>query len=181
MVLIIKQCKLARSREDGLTLIELMIAMVVLAVGILGSMALVMTAIRGDFRSKQMSNSTAMTQMVTEKIMSVPANTSPTLTLADCTATNSNIATAAGGETLTSSGDIDYTAATVANYNMLYTDCGTSGRQMVYDVRWNVQTLSAYSKLLTVSSRLKYVVVNGLAGSVYSPVVTIHTVVGLGT
>jgi prepilin-type N-terminal cleavage/methylation domain-containing protein len=181
MVLITKTRKRLPSREDGLTLIELLIAMIVLAVGILGSMSLVIMAIKGDYRSKQMSNSTTIAQMLTEKMMSVPANSSPTLTITDCTGTSSSIATAPGGETTTSSGDIDFTAATVTNYNMLYTDCGSSGSQMVYDVRWNVQQLSAYSKLLTASARLKFVITNGLAGSVYSPVVTIHTVVGLGT
>jgi Tfp pilus assembly protein PilV len=181
MVLITKTRNGIRSHEDGLTIIELMIAMVVLAVGILGSMALVITAINGNYRSKQMSNSTAIAQMVTEKMMSVPANTSPTLTIVDCTATSSTLATAAGGESTTSSGDIDFTASKVTNYYMSYTDCGSAGRQAVYDVRWNIQTLSPYSKLLTVSARLKSVVVSGTAGSVFGPIVTIHTVIGLGT
>lgn len=181
MELTYTQAKGAAGREDGLTIIELMIAMVVLAIGILGSMSLVLMAINGDFRSKQQSNSTAMAQMVTEQIMSVPANTSPTLTITDCTNTSYNVATAAGGASLTSSGDVDYTQATVASYNMPYTDCGSAGRQATYDVRWKVATLSAYSKQLTVSARLISVSSQGTAGAVFGPVVTIHTVIGLGT
>jgi len=94
----------AANNQEGLTIIELMIAMFVLAVGILGSMSLVIMAINGDFRSKQQSNSTALSQMVTEKIMSIPAYTNPTLTITDCAGTNFSIATAAGGGALNSSG-----------------------------------------------------------------------------
>ncbi len=146
-------------KQDGLTIIELMIAMFVLAVGILASMSLVIVAINGDFRSKQQSNSTALAQMVTEKIMSIPAFSSPTLTLTDCTNTNYNVSTtgsaAGAGAALTSSGDVDFTQAAVANYNMPYTDCATLGRQATYDVRWNIKTLSTYTKLLTVSAQIE--------------------------
>ncbi|MCU1270148.1 MAG: hypothetical protein JWN74_1442 [Acidobacteriaceae bacterium] len=176
----------AADGQDGLTIIELMIAMVVLAVGILASMSLVIMAITGDARSKQQSNSVALAQMVTEKIMSIPAYTSPTLTLIDCTGTSYNVSTTGSaigsstgsGAPLTSSGDVDYTQATVANYYMPYTDCGTANRQMTYDVRWNIKGLTPYTKLLTVSSRLKNI---GSGGSMFAPVVTITTVIGQGT
>jgi type IV pilus assembly protein PilV len=171
----------AADNQNGLTIIELMIAMFVLAVGILGSMSLVIMAINGDFRSKQQSNSTALAQMVTEKIMSIPAYTNPTLILTDCTGTNFNIATAAGGGALNSSGDMDFTQAKVANYNMAYTDCGTANRQMTYDVRWKITTISTYAKLLTVSARLNTVTNGATSGSVFGPVVTIKTIVGQGT
>jgi prepilin-type N-terminal cleavage/methylation domain-containing protein len=175
-----KHCR-AVGKQDGLTIIELMIAMVVLAVGILGSMSLVIMAINGNFRSKQQSNSVALAQMVTEKIMSIPAFTNPTLTITDCTGTNYNVSTAAGGATLNSSGDVDYTLAKVTNYNMQYTDCGTANRQMTYDVRWKITAPTSYSKLLTVSARLSSVTTGATSGSVFGPVVTIKTVVGQGT
>jgi prepilin-type N-terminal cleavage/methylation domain-containing protein len=172
-------------KQEGLTLIELMIAMVVLAVGILASMSLVIMAINGDFRSKQQSNSTALAQMVTEKIMSIPAYSSPTLTLIDCTNTSYNVSTTGSstgaGAALTASGDVNFTQATVTNYYMPYTDCATLGRQATYDVRWNIKTLSAYAKLLTVSARLITTSTNGTAGAVFSPVVTVKTIVGQGT
>jgi Tfp pilus assembly protein PilV len=171
-------------KQDGLTIIELMLAMVILAVGILASMSLVIMAINGNFRSKQQSNSVALAQMVTEKIMSIPAWSNPTLTLTDCTGTNFNIATAAGGGALTSSGDVDYTQAKVTNYNMAYTDCGTANRQLTYDVRWKITAIpnDTYAKLLTVSARLQSVTTAGAtSGSVFGPVVTISTVIGQGT
>lgn len=179
----------AADKQEGLTIIELMIAMFVLAVGILASMSLVIMAINGNFRSKQQSNSTALAQMVTEKIMSIPAYTNPTLTLTDCTNTNYSVSTtgnttsAGAGAALTSSGDVDYTQAKVTNYNMAYTDCGTANRQMTYDVRWNIRTITnnPYVKLLTVSARLNTVSNGATAGAVFGPVVTIKTVVGQGT
>jgi prepilin-type N-terminal cleavage/methylation domain-containing protein len=171
-------------KEEGLSLIELMIAMVVLAIGILGSMTLVIMAINGDFRSKQQSNSTALAQMVTEKIMSIPAYQSPTLTITDCTGATYNVNTAIGGASLTASGDVDFTQATVTNYNMPYTDCATLGRQATYDVRWNIAAptdLSVYTKRLTVSARLKSIRTGTTSGSAFGPVVTIRTLVGQGT
>jgi len=182
-----KKSSRVTNNQDGLTIIELMIAMVVLAVGILGSMSLVIMAINGDFRSKQQSNSTALAQMVTEKIMSIPAWNNAPLTLTDCTPTNHNVSTTGSttgaGAALTSSGDVDYTQAKVANYNMAYTDCGTANRQLTYDVRWNVKTIAndPYIKILTVSARLNTVTNGATSGSVFGPVVTIRTIVGQGT
>lgn len=180
-----KKTKRGPANQDGLTLIELMIAMVVLAVGILASMSLVIVAINGDFRSRQQSNSTALAQMVTEKIMSIPAFSSPTLTIADCTSAIYNVSTTGSstgaGAALTSSGDVDYTQAAVANYNMSYVDCATLGRQATYDVRWNIKTLTTYAKLLTVSARLKTTSTQATGGAVFAPVVTIKTIVGQGT
>jgi Tfp pilus assembly protein PilV len=177
----------AADKQDGLTIIELMIAMFILAVGILASMSLVIMAINGNFRSKQQSNSTALAQMVTEKIMSIPAFSNAPLTITDCTTTNYTVSTtgnttsAGAGAALTTSGDVDYTQARVANYNMAYTDCGTANRQMTYDVRWNIKSISTYAKVLTVSARLNTVSNKGTSGSVFGPVVTIKTIVGQGT
>jgi type IV pilus assembly protein PilV len=167
-------------KQRGMTLIELMIAMVVLAVGVVGSMALVVRAIGGNSASKQTSNSTALAQMVTERIMAVPANNNAIVTITDCTNTVANVSTSVGGPAVTASGDLDFTAATIANYNMSYTDCDTSGRQATYDVRWNVQAIanSSYAKILTVSAQLKSAGSNRM---VFAPVTTIRTIVGQGT
>src|SRR5438270_11322022 len=96
-------------QESGLTLIELMIAMVVLAVGILGSMGLIIRAIGGDAWSKQLSNSTVLAQAITERIMAIPAASNAPVTIADCT-TNpaATVHTAPGGSAVTSSGDVDF-------------------------------------------------------------------------
>ena len=185
MALILRNKKPARRNQRGMTLIELMIAMVVLLVGVVGSMSLVALSIGGNGRSRQQSNSTAVSQMLTEKISSVKASTSPTLIVSDCIGTNFTVSTTApGGSPLLSTGDVDFAQAAVPGYQMLYTDCGNgdnSGRQAIYDVRWNIQTSgnnSPYLKFLTVSTKklnagndLKY----------FSLPVTIRTLIGQGS
>ena len=121
LVELILQMRKAKTRNQGMSLIELMIAMFVLLVGIVGNITLVALATGGNGRSRQQSNSTAIAQMVTEKISSVKASTSPNLTITDCAGNSLTIATATGGGALTSSGDVDYSQAAVANYQMLPT------------------------------------------------------------
>jgi prepilin-type N-terminal cleavage/methylation domain-containing protein len=173
--------KSRRSQQRGMTLIELMIAMVVLAIGIVGSMALIIRAIGGDSWSKQLSNSTVLAQTVTERIMAVPAQFNATVTISDCVNPPVNVNTAPGGSPVNANGEIDYTAAAVATYQMNYTDCDTNGRQTVYDVRWNVQAIAnsgGYVKILTVSSRIRNAGNNAM---VFAPEATVRTIVGQGT
>src|SRR5882672_10492785 len=121
-----------KRKQRGMTLIELMIAMVVLLVGIVGSMALIAYAIGGNGRSRQQSNATVIALMVSEKISSQKASLSKSLSITDCTGTSTTVQTAAGGGALTSAGDVDMTQAAFSGYQMYYTDCGTSNRQMIY-------------------------------------------------
>lgn len=177
MELIHRKRKTAR-KESGMTLIELMIALVVLLVGLVGSMALVALSIRSDSRNRQQSNSTSLSQMLTEKISSVKASTSPTLTVTDCAGNVFTLFTAQGGSALTGAGDVDFTQAPIANYSMQYTDCGTNGRQVTYDIRWNVQQITAYVKFLTVSSKMLNA---GTDLKFFSLPVTVRTLIGQGT
>lgn len=175
-----------RRNETGMSLAELMVAMFVLIVGVLGGVTLVITAIGGNGRNRQASNATVIAQMVTEKIMSVPANTSPTITLTDCAGTANNINTAGStsgaGATLLN-GTVDFSktlggTGAPLGYYMSFTDCGTSQRQATYDIRWNIQTISPYVKLITVSAKLK-----GAANDpkVFALPVTIRSMAGQGT
>lgn len=161
-----------------MTLIELMIAMLVLLIGVVASMSLVALSIGGNGRNRQQSNSTTFTQMVTEKIASINASSTTTLTLTDCNGTNFTVSNAGGGAGLLASGDVDFSQAPVANYSMLYTECGTAGRQTTYDVRWNIQVMSPYVKLLTVSAKMRG---NGTNLKYFSLPVTVHTLIGQGT
>jgi prepilin-type N-terminal cleavage/methylation domain-containing protein len=167
-----------RRAERGMTLIELMIAMVVLLVGVVGSMALIAYAIGGNGRSKQQSNATVVAQMLSEKISSQKASTSTSLTVTDCAGTSNTVATAAGGPTLNSSGEEDFSLAAVTGYQMYFTDCGTSGRQMIYDVRWTITQPTTYTKLVVVSAKMKGA---GSDVKIFSLPVTIRTLVGQGT
>lgn len=168
-------------QQGGMTLIELMIAMLVLATGIMASMGLIVRAIAGDAWSKQLSNSTVLSQTVTERIMAVPAQNNGILTITDCASNTSNVATSTGGASLNSNGEVDFTQAAVTNYQMYYTDCDTSGRQATYDIRWNVQAITNSSgnvKLLTVSTKLKNA---GSSPILFAPEATVRSIVGEGT
>jgi prepilin-type N-terminal cleavage/methylation domain-containing protein len=169
-----------KRNQQGMTLIELMIALVVLMVGVVGSMALIAYAMGGNGRSKQQSNSVVVAQMLTEKLSSQKASVSNSMTVIDCAGNSTTVATAAGGPTLNSSGEEDFTATAVAGYQMYYTDCGTSSRQMTYDVRWTITQPTAYTKLIVVSAQLKNA--NGeTAAKIFARPVTIRTLVGQGT
>ncbi|HWS18860.1 MAG TPA: hypothetical protein VN223_12625, partial [Candidatus Elarobacter sp.] len=114
-------------------------------------------------------------------------NTSPTITITDCAGTANNIQTtgsaSGAGATVLSSGAIDFSqtlgsAGAPTGYYMAFTDCGTSQRQATYDVRWNVQIISTYVKLITVSAKLRGA---GNDLKVFSPPVTIRSMAGQGT
>lgn len=169
--------------ESGMSLIELMIAMVVLLVGLVGSLALVATSVGNNGRSRQQGNATIVAQLVTEKISSVKATTSPLLTVIDCAGNNFNVSTTApGGSPLTAQGDVDFTQAPVPGYQLLYTDCGTAGRQFTYDVRWNIQQPTTNVKFLTVTAQKANVNVGARWDLRYvSLPVTIRTLIGQGT
>lgn len=178
-----KTKRTARCSQRGMSLIELMIASFVLTVGVLASAVLIPLSIGANSRNRQQSNSTVLAQMVMEKIMSVPAGSSPTLTLTDCanSANNINTAGSAGagsGAPLLASGDVDFSAAAPAGYSMLYTTCGTFGRQAIYDVRWNIQAPSSYVKLITVSAKLQGA---GTDLKIFSLPVTIRSMAGQGS
>jgi hypothetical protein len=168
-----------------MSLIEMMIACVVLLVGVAATASLIPLAIGTNAKNRQQSNSTVIAQMIMEKILSIPPG-APTETLTDCTGTSTTInptGTSTGaGATLLSSGDADFSqtagsAGDPAGYYMLYTACGTNGRQSIYDVRWHIMTPSPYVMEVTVSTKLKGSN-NNLV--LYSPSVTIRSMIGQG-
>jgi prepilin-type N-terminal cleavage/methylation domain-containing protein len=152
----------ARKSQAGFTLIELMFAALVMLVGLTGGLLLVLTAVATNNRDKMDSSGTVLAQMAMEMIASVPANSSSNVTVSDCNPTSSSathtINTAGSGSgtgaALTSGGAIDFSQSTVSGYSMSYYACqaSTGDRQALYDVRWNIKTLSADAKLVTVAA-----------------------------
>jgi len=153
-----------------MSLLELMIAALVLTVGLMGSVILILTTIANNNRSKWDSTGTLLAQMTMEAIAAIPANASPTstptstVTIVDCNPSASaathtvNALGASGsgaGAPLISTGDIDFTAAAVTGYSMTYYNCqaSTGDRQELYDVRWNIKKISPYAKLVTVAAQ----------------------------
>ncbi len=166
-----------RSRQAGLSMVELLMAMLVLAVGMMGSMILVRTAIVNNNRNKLDTTSTALAQMVLEQINSRQVTTTSNIIINDCTGVarlinpNGAGAPGAGAAIIQSSpppgqtiGDIDFTqdfTAVPVGYAMQYVTCGApagtpgaaAGGQVTYEIRWNVTTMTGFTKLVTVSAR----------------------------
>jgi Tfp pilus assembly protein PilV len=150
------QRRTALQPDAGMSLIELMIAGVVLIVGFMGIMVLVTTAIAGNSRNRNDSSGTMLAQMVMEQIRSAVANSATTRSVTDCagnTFTISAVGSSGGAGATLSGTSIDFTASQVTNYSMNYVVCNANGRRATYDVRWNVQTLSTGPKLVTVAAR----------------------------
>ena len=158
------------TRQQGMSLIELMIALTVLAVGLIGLLALILSAIATNNRNRADTGATFLAAMVMEQIVNQPASTNPSLTLTDCAGNVRTVNTLAGGATLFTSStapspsqvdDIDFTQAinsVPAGYRMSYATCDANGNQATYDVRWNVAALitsgtTNMSKTVTVGAR----------------------------
>jgi Tfp pilus assembly protein PilV len=158
-------------------LLESLIAMIVLAIGLGGLSSLLIASLYTNHRSSQDTSSTMIAEHVLEQISAQPANSATALSVTDCAGTAWIISTqghakGAGsggsyggdGAGLTSSGVIDWTqayGAVPAGYAMQYVDCGNAGRQTVYDVRWNLITMSSYTRMAIVSARPSGAPVNG--------------------
>jgi type IV pilus assembly protein PilV len=178
-----------RQREQGMTLIELMMAMVVLAVGLGGLCVMFTTAIQTNNKNAKDTTATMLAQLVLEEISAQPANTATNFTVADCANNQFTVSTAGAagptgkGATLMATGRIDQTQAynaVPANYGMQYVACGTGTRRAIYDVRWNVITLTPQTRLITVSSRQSQGTgVGRLGGLVYAMPVTLRGIGGM--
>ncbi len=195
-----------QSGEAGMTLIELMIAMLVLVVGMAGIMVMITAAIAGNSRNKGDTTGTMVAQMVLEKIAAYPVNQNagvvplPFIVVQDCRPANLggpqnlNIATtaaplAAGGSgaQLDGNGNINWLqaqGAVPANYGMTYYVCGAQGTAAPFDVRWNIVQMTVsggttYTKLITVSARPLGVLGGRNQGIYYQPPVTIRTITSM--
>src|SRR5215469_9830102 len=118
-------------RQQGTSLIELMIAMLVLGVGLLGSAAMTAVAINTNIRSKNDSSSTAVAQAVIGEISAIPIGTT-TATITDNCGTATTVkttgTTAGSGANLTSNGTVDFTQSftgVTSGYSMKYTTCNS--------------------------------------------------------
>lgn len=184
-----------RQSQSGTTLVELLIAMAILAVGLGGITNLLVVAMATDNRNSKDTSATLLAQMVIEQISAQHPNSPLPISVTDCAGNNWAIATVSGaspsgaGATLVTSstnsayGGIDQTqaySAIPASYSMKYVDCGgvgNTGTPTTYDVRWNVMTVDTnYTRLVTASARQ----VNGtaLGGITFSLPVNLRVVTG---
>jgi Tfp pilus assembly protein PilV len=159
-----------------MSLLELMIAMTVLTVGMLGSMVMILTAMESNSRNKTDNLATILDQEVMEKFATL--NNYPkagSATIYDCALTGGNAdshlvslgqgtyASGGNGAALYTSstvpagynvGDIDWSQATptlatstTAGYAMLYRTCSGDN----YEVRWNIMDANSSIPTGTVS------------------------------
>ncbi len=157
----------------GFSLIELMIAMTVLAIGLLGGIAVIAIATANNGQSKLHTTAATMAQSTMEKIIAIPKKATGAdaqTQITDCAGTTFVINTAKGGSPLITSGafagSVDYSQAPVPNYSMRYVMC-SAGAGVAYDVRWAVDDGPTPStQLVTISAKS---ITNGQAGHLTFP------------
>lgn len=168
----------ARNRQAGISLIELMIAGIIMVVGFLALIGLVTTAIANNTRNRLDTTGTMLDLMVIEAINSQAGSTG-TVSLTDCAGNTWNLAQTPGTGANLSGTSIDFSQAQSSvptDYYMNWAVCnGGTTVNATYDVRWNVQPLGTYSFLITVSSKLKG---SGSNLKFYALPVTIRSVSG---
>lgn len=189
------EANLRRRSQRGMTLIELMIAMTILAVGLGALTNLLVIAMATNNRNSKDTSATLLAQMVIEQISGQHPNSDASISVTDCAGNVWTVATTGGaspngtGATVVTSssstgyGGIDQTQAYAnipAGYAMQYVDCGGVGNTGVpttYDVRWNVMTVGTnYTRLVTASARPLNA--NMLGGLSYALPVNLRAVVG---
>lgn len=162
----IRRQKSGGKKQSGMTLVEIMIALALLAVGMLALFGIFASAMQGNNKSNKDTSATMLAQMVMEQINAQAANATAPFLLTDCAGNQFQINTLPGGATLypganvLNGGGVDWTQApptvatvATAGWDMVYVSCGAGGQQIPYEVRWNIQTISTNSRLVTVSAK----------------------------
>jgi type II secretory pathway pseudopilin PulG len=164
------------SSQAGISLIETLIAMVVLAMSSLGVIGLVWTSILMNNRNKVDSTQTMLAQSIIEQVNSTIIG-SENSAITDCAGTTWAISTSPDpGGSAVSSGNIDFTETDPPDgYHMDYVinaPCSSTGAlQAIYDVRWHVDIVGhsegtpTNTYLVTVGAKRKGAQTEGLIDS----------------
>lgn len=171
-----------RKGQRGFTIIELMIAMVILAIGLGGLLVLFATAMNTNAKNTRDTGGTMAAQEILEQITAQPAaQGSAPITVTDCAGNQFLVATDGGapvanpanvagngapvvpasGQGVGFPGDIDWsqgpptqaTNAAAGYYIPKFATCGAGAARVQYELRWNVKQLTAYSRQIVVASR----------------------------
>jgi len=153
-----------RSSQSGISVIEVLVATLVLMICSLGIVGMISASIVTNNRNKLDSTGTMLTQAVIERVKSTIIG-SGSSSLVDCTGTTWTIDTSPGGAAL-SGANIDFTQTTPpTDYHMDYvvrSPCSSTGTEITtYDVRWHVEivgdavTMPTNTFLITVGARMK--------------------------
>ncbi len=147
-----------------MTLIELLIALSIGAVGLTAVISLFVAAMANNSRSQRDTTATLLAQSVLEQIVLAGTNNVANIGLTDCLGNNFVINTTGGaapgaGAALTAGGNIDFSqAAPGNNYRMVYNVCRANGQTSQFDVRWNVldmntSGLTVYTRQVRISAK----------------------------
>jgi prepilin-type N-terminal cleavage/methylation domain-containing protein len=146
------------NRQAGFTLLEVIIATVVLLVGVVAVAQLVPSSIALNAANRYNSSALAFAQRELDQMLDQPLATgTPSFTDAQGFTCNlgdsSSPNTVVGSPLVGSTPVIDFTAATVTGYNEAYAD-PTDSNGVYYDVRWAVITnANATSKRFIVGAQ----------------------------
>lgn len=175
----------ARRGENGMGLLELVIAMTVLTVGLLGSMVMIVTGMQSNSRNKLNNTATILDQEILE--MFATLNNYPksgSVMITDCAPSTGNanqhlaslvqgtyasggngavLYTAATVPVWANVGDVDWTqpsgtlaTSTTAGYDMIYQTCSGD----IYEVRWNIMDANNPAPVAPAVSRLSLLTVS---------------------
>jgi Tfp pilus assembly protein PilV len=118
--------------EKGFTLIETMVACLVLVFGLLSVASLLSFSVASNYENRADSVGTMLAVQKMEQLRAQPASS-----LAD------------GGSALDSTGGIDYSQTAVSGYAQTITGLGNQS----FDVRWNVSTSNGLRKIVVAARR----------------------------
>jgi prepilin-type N-terminal cleavage/methylation domain-containing protein len=179
--------------QSGATLIELMIAMLVLAIGLGALTTLFVVSMATNNRNSKDTTATLLAQKVVEELSAQNVNSTVVVNLTDCVGNAWQIPATQGvafpgqGAALMNNagspfyGGIDFSQGignVPAGFAMQYVDCDPNGQQTTYDVRWNVISVTANStRLITASARRLGTLSTG-GGLYFAVPVTLRTVGG---
>ena len=161
----------SKSNQTGFSLLEVMIAMMLLGIGLMGSIGMICVAAASNGGSKLNTTAATLAESTMEKIVAIPAGSSGNgahTSLADCKGNVFTIDSSQGGSA-------DFRQPPVPDYSMQYVVCnGAQG--VTYDVRWSVEAGPAPSTdVVTVSVRST---VSAGAAAVLARPITLRTLRG---
>jgi prepilin-type N-terminal cleavage/methylation domain-containing protein len=178
-----------RRKDAGFTMIELLIASVVLVIGVMAMAGLVGLGVKNNGHSRLDSTGVMLNQAVVEQVSEAiiyeynSCGGTGVATITDCANNtfhpNGNgpgalLYTSITAPAVNQIGNIDFTASAIPGYQMNYTICNGS-TQVVYDVRWNISNMSSlgpttdtasHTNVLTVGTRLQ----GGTGGIINFPI-----------
>jgi prepilin-type N-terminal cleavage/methylation domain-containing protein len=148
-------------RSQGFTLVETLMAIVILGIGVMSLASLIPAATQNDYRSRIDTTATFLAARELEQILQQQFTAISFTDAPDGAGNAVNVNLGAGGATLTANGEIDYSqpiGAVPAGYRRDYViAAGAAGtpkvNATVYDIRWSIGVNGANVKRIVISAR----------------------------